>query len=150
MIKVNRNTINSDITYWYSQLKKEDSKVSAEDWINKMLYRLETKRTRLMEKLDKAISLDDSLLLEKMLYEIDIKIIQIIMKIQNTNQSIYNRTTNMFNNWLEEHNYKERYVLCGQRLKVTSGTRENTKRLIQLEKYQKPVKSKNIISSSNS
>jgi len=150
MIKINRNTINSDITYWYSQLQKEDSKVSVEDWINKMLYRLETKRTRLMERLDKATSLEDFLILEKMLFEIDNKIVQIVIKIQNTNQSIFDRTTNMFNNWLEEHGYKERYVLWGQTLRVTSGTQENIKRLIQSDKYQKLIRSKNNISSSSS
>lgn len=64
-----------------------------------------------MKKLDKTTSLDDFLLLEKMLYEVDNKIVQIVMKIQNINQSIYDRTTNMFNNWLEEYGHKERYVL---------------------------------------
>lgn len=54
MTKTNRNTINSDISYWYSQFQKEDHKVSVEDWINKIVYRLETKRVRLMEKLDKT------------------------------------------------------------------------------------------------
>ena len=150
MLKVNRNTINSDITYWYSQLQKDDDKISIDDLINKMLYRLEIKRTRLMEKLDKATSLDDSLALEKMLYEIDIKIIQIVMKMHNTNQSMYDRTANTFNNWLEENGYKERYVLWGQTLRVSSSTQENIKRLIQSDKYHKPVKSKNYISSPNS
>lgn len=148
MIKINRNTINSDITYWYSQLQRDDERVSVEDWINKMIYRLETKRTRLIEKLDKATSLEDFLVLEKMLFEIDNKIIQIVIKIQHTNQSIFDRTTNMFNNWLEEHSYKERYVLGGQALRVTSGTRENIKRLIQSDKYQKSIRTKNNISRS--
>jgi len=138
MLKINRNTINSDITHWYSQLQKEDSAVSVEDWINKMIYRLETKRTRLMERLDKATSLDDFLVLEKMLYEVDSKIVQIVMKIQNSNQSIYDRTTNMFNNWLEEHGYKERYVLWGQTLRVTSETSKKIKQVIQSDKYRKP------------
>jgi len=81
MIKINRNTVNSDITYWYSQLQKEDNKVTVEDWINKMLYRLEAKRTRLMETMDKLTSLNNSLVLKKMLYEVDINIVQIVMKI---------------------------------------------------------------------
>lgn len=139
MLKINRNTINSDIKYWYSQLQKEDSTVSVEDWINKTIYRLETKRTRLMEKMDKATSLDDFLVLEKMLYEVDNKIVQIVMKIQNTNQSIYDRTTNMFNNWLEEHGYKERYMLWGQTLKVTSNTQKSINQLIRSDKYRNPV-----------
>jgi hypothetical protein len=150
MLKVNRNTVNSDITYWHSQLQKDDDKISTDDWINKMLYRLETKRTRLMKKLDKATSVDDSLALEKMLYEVDIKIIQIVMKMQSTSQSVYDRTTNIFNSWLEENGYKERYVLWGQTLRVTSGTRKNINRLIESDKYHKHAKSKNGIFSANS
>lgn len=139
MLKINRNTINSDITYWYSQLQKEDNKISVEDLLNKMFYRLETKRTRLMEKLDKATSLNDFAMLEKMLYEIDIKIVHIAMKMQFSEKRNYDRVMKMFNSWLEEHGYKEKYVLWGQTLKVTSNTQENINRLIQSDKYRKPV-----------
>ena len=117
MLKINRNTINSDIAYGYSRLKKEDDKTSIEDWINKMVYRLETKRTRLMERLDKAESLDDFILLEKMLYEVDIKIVQIMMKMQTTQQATYDITTKIFNKWLEQNGYKERYHLWGEYVK---------------------------------
>ena len=137
MLKINRNTINSDITYWYSQLQKEDDIVSADDWINKILYRLETKRIRLMKKLDKTTSLDDFVVLEKMLSEVDIKIIQIMMKMQTAEKLVYDKTMNMFNGWLEEHGYKEKYVLWGQTLKVTSNTQKNINRLIKSDKYQK-------------
>ena len=139
MLKINRNTINSDITHWYSQLQKEDEKISIEDLINKMLYRLETKRTRLMEKLDKATSLNDFAMLEKMLNEIDIKIVQIAIKMQTAEKRNYDRVMKMFNSWLEEHGYKEKYILWGQTLKVTSNTQENINRLIQLDKYQNPI-----------
>ena len=101
MLKINRNTINSDITYWYSQLRKEDDIISVDDWVNKMLYRLETKRIRLMKKLDKTTSLDDFIVLEKMLSEIDIKIIQIRINIQTAEKLVYYKTMNMFNGWLE-------------------------------------------------
>ena len=50
-----------------------------------------------MEKLDETTVLSDSLLLERMILEIDNNIIQIVMKIQTTNQSVYDKTTNMFN-----------------------------------------------------
>lgn len=149
MIKINRNTINSDITYWYSQLRKEDDQVSTNDWINKMLYRLETKRVRLMKKLDKKTSFNESLLLEKMLYEVDTKIIQIVMKIQTTNQMTYDRTMNMFNNWLEENGYKERYVLWGQTLKVTPDTSRKIRQIIHSDKYQKSVNPKPLHSNSS-
>jgi len=140
IMKINRNTINSDISYWYSQFQKEDDKVSANDWINKILYRFETKRVRLMEKLDKPIALHDFMLLEKMIFEIDTKIIQVAMKIHESNQSMYDITTKIFNKWLEEHGYKERYVLWGQTLRVTQDTSKKIKKIIQSDTYQKPVK----------
>ena len=142
MMNVNRNTINSDITFWYSQIQKDDSKALAEDLINKTLYRLETKRVRLMEKLDKTTVLGEFLILEKMLYEIDNKIMQIALKIQNSNQSVYDKTMNMFNDWLEENGYKERYVLWGQTLRVTPDTLNKVKQVIRSDKHQKPTKPK--------
>ena len=135
-MKINRNTINSDISHLYSQLDKEDGNTTAEDWINKMLYRFETKRTRLMEKLDKAESLDDSMSIEKMLFEIDSKIVQVVMKIQTSNQSLYDVTMKMFNNWLEKNGYKERYVLWGETLKISEETSRKVTQLIRSDKYQ--------------
>ena len=142
MMKINRNTVNSDIMYWYSQLQQDDNKVTVEDWINKILYRLESKRIRLMEKLDKTTVLDESIMLEKMIYEIDNKIIQVAMKIQTTNQTVYDRTMNMVNKVLEENGYKERYVMWGQTLRVTPDTSKKVKQIITSDKYQKSSKLK--------
>ena len=52
MFKINRNTINLDIAYCYSQLQKNNDRIYIEDRINKILYRLEIERIRIMEKLD--------------------------------------------------------------------------------------------------
>jgi predicted DNA-binding protein YlxM (UPF0122 family) len=137
MMKMNRNTVNSDIMYWYSQLQKQEGKIETADLINKTFYRLESRRTRLMEKLDKTTTLSDALLLERMILEIDNKIMQISIKIQTTHQSVYDITMKMFNNWLEENGYKERYVLWGQTLKVSSDSSDKIKQIIQTDKYQK-------------
>ena len=137
MMKTNRHTINSDISFWYSQLQKDDEKIDLGDLINKTLYRLETRRVRLMEKLDKTTILSEYLALEKMLHEIDNKIIQITMKIQTSQQSIYDKTMNMFNEWLGKNGYKERYLLWGQTLKVSMNTSDKIKKEIYSDKYQK-------------
>ena len=136
-MKTNRHTINSDISFWYSQLQKDDEKIDVGDLINKTLYRLETRRVRLMEKLDKTTVLSEYIALEKMLYEIDNKIIQITMKIQSSQQSIYDRTVNMFNEWLGENGYKERYLLWGQTLKLTTNTVDKIRKEIASDKYQR-------------
>lgn len=49
MIKANRNTINSDISFWYGQIQKDEDRTSGVDWINKIFCRLEARRVRLME-----------------------------------------------------------------------------------------------------
>ena len=72
-----------------------------------------------------------------MIYEIDNKIIQITMKIQTSQQSIDDRTMNIFNEWLGENGYKERYLLWGQTLKVTTNTLNKIKQEIYSDKYQK-------------
>ena len=61
MMKTNRHTINSDISFWYLQLQKDDEKIDVGDLINKTLYRLETRRVRLMKKLDKTTVLSEYL-----------------------------------------------------------------------------------------
>ncbi|WP_420544623.1 hypothetical protein [Nitrosopumilus sp.] len=53
MMKVNRNTINSDIKYLYSEIKKE-LKQNTENFVLKQIARLEAQRTRIENKLRKA------------------------------------------------------------------------------------------------
>lgn len=137
MIKVNRNTVNSDIMYCYSQLEKDDHHTSPDDWIKKSLYRLETKRARLMEKLDKTAVLSESITLEKMLYEIDNKIMQTAIKVQTSRETIYDFAMNKLNNWLEENNYKERYILWGQTMRVSSDTSKKVNKIIQSDRFQR-------------
>ena len=140
MMKINRNTINSDITYCYSQLQKQDDGINSDDWLTKQFYRLESQRCRLTERLDKTENLNDILSLEKMIFEIDSKLAQINLKLQNTHQTIYDETINIFNQWLEKNGYNERYVLWGSALKVTMDSSDKIKQIINSDKYQKSPK----------
>ncbi len=75
LMKVNRNTVNGDIYYWYSKIHKNRNIFNPEDVIIINLERLEIQRTRLREQLDKAKSFQEKLALEKMMYDIDCKIL---------------------------------------------------------------------------
>lgn len=81
LIKVNRNTINTDINFWYSQFTKSWQENDVNCWIMKQLQRLESQKSRLHEELDKQETLTDKLLIEKLLFDIDNKIAQIITKL---------------------------------------------------------------------
>jgi DNA-binding NarL/FixJ family response regulator len=58
LMKVNRNTINNDIKFLYSKLKKNWDELDVESLIMKQILRMEDQRTRILEQLDKTQSLE--------------------------------------------------------------------------------------------
>jgi len=54
LLKVNRNTINGDIGYWYRKVAADYDFFNPEPYIIANIERLEAQRTRLRERLDKA------------------------------------------------------------------------------------------------
>jgi len=94
MMKVNRNTINSDINFWYGRLSKEWNSYDIESWCMKQMHRMETQRTRLMEQLQRQEDLHDTLAIEKMILDIDTKITQTAIKISTSRQAQYDYVAN--------------------------------------------------------
>jgi len=84
MMKINRNTINADIKYWYSNIKGE-LKQSGEDFILRQVGRLEAHRTRIIEKINENKT--DDIRHDKMLLEIDAKINTLALRI-NSEQKV--------------------------------------------------------------
>jgi hypothetical protein len=78
LMKINRNTINGDIDYWYSKIYKSTNIHNPDVVIVLNVQRLEIQRTRLREQLDKAESFQERLALERLIYEIDCKILHTI------------------------------------------------------------------------
>jgi len=81
LMKINRNTINSDISFLYSQISKDWKNYDIGSWIIKQFQRLEEQRTRLGEELEKQDQLNNKLVIERLIFDIDNKITQIITKI---------------------------------------------------------------------
>ena len=69
---VNRNTMNEDIKYWYSNIKDE-IKQENDDHILRQIGRLESQKSRLIEKITKNET-KDAIKYKKMLLDTDIKI----------------------------------------------------------------------------
>ena len=86
-----------------------------------------------MEKIKDS---DDTSAFEKMIFDIDCKLVQIMMKLQTSNQSNYDRAMNILNDYLEKKGYKERYFLWGDTLRVSTQTRKKIKDLVKSEKHQ--------------
>ena len=76
MIKISRNTVNSDVNYWYSRLKQEFESVSPDACMAKIINRLESQRSRLREELDNVKNFQEKASINKMLLDIDNRLIQ--------------------------------------------------------------------------
>jgi len=81
ILKVNRNTVNSDINFCYSQLASDWEHHDAKKLIVKQLERFELQRSRLYEELEKCTTLPEKITVEKLILDIDQKISQIATKL---------------------------------------------------------------------
>ena len=84
VMNINKNTINSDIDYWYSKITKKTNILNPEDSIVNSIERLNLQRNRLREALDKTILFEERLKLERLILESENKIGQMYMKISNS------------------------------------------------------------------
>jgi len=84
MLEVNRNTINKDIDFWYSELRHNNKSNYNKNWLDKQLTRLEFQRTRLQNSIDKELILKERLQIEKSITHIDLSIASLIVKIETS------------------------------------------------------------------
>jgi len=84
LMKINRNTINEDIKYWYSNFK-EDLKQNSEDFILRQIGRLESQRTRNIENITEN-KIDD-IKHEKLLLDIDKEINKMLVLVNSSQQT---------------------------------------------------------------
>ena len=88
LLNVNRNTINEDIKYWYSELYKTTNFKYSKDWLDKQFMRLELQRARLRKELEEDISLKDRLQVERFITNIDLGISSLIVKIKTARKFV--------------------------------------------------------------
>lgn len=82
---VNRNTINSDIKYWYTQMTAQIGGQNVGAIVLKEIERLEIQRKRLLEQLEKQTDFASRVALEKMIFEIDSRIAGFASKMAGQN-----------------------------------------------------------------
>ena len=79
---VNRNTINEDIKYGYSNIK-EEVRQENDDYVLRQIGRLESQRSRLVERITED-KVKDAIKYEKMLMDTDVRINNLLMKINDS------------------------------------------------------------------
>jgi len=131
MMNINRNTINRDVSYCYSKLRTEDQK-EYDDWLNKQLYRLESQRVRLRKELDSDIILQEKLQVEKIILELDSKIINLMIKMKTSKDTLLEFGVIFLNNWLEKEGHKERYDTLNSLFSIPEKNREKIFKLLDV------------------
>jgi len=80
---VNRNTINKDIEFLYSELRNDKSP-NHKNQLDKQVIKLDYQKTRLQKELDKDISIKERLQIEKIISNADLRIAAFFVKLVTT------------------------------------------------------------------
>ena len=87
-MNINRNTISSDIRFWYSELYKNWNTDVIKFWLIKQVDRLETQRTRQIGDLAKCNDPKIKLSYERMIFDIDSRLAQICQNVYTRDEGI--------------------------------------------------------------
>lgn len=131
LMNVNRNTINGDIEHLYSKIVLTYDYINPEQYIIATTERFEVQRTRLRERLDKAENFQQMHTIEKMIFDIDSKIININMKLGDSFNRIDKEKTDHINNYLKIKGENDRYLNLSDKISVSEKAHEKISKIIK-------------------
>lgn len=131
MMKVNRNTINGDVQYMYSQVSKKWKSVDPTNRIIRFTERLELQKTRLREEVDKAKNVQEKISIERLILDVESKILQTQLKLAESIRVTHELTTKWVNDWMKKNKHKDRLVTYYDVLTVSSKTKEKIIKIIK-------------------
>jgi len=131
MMNINRNTINGDIDHLYSKILTSFNQLDPEPAIILNIQRLNVQRSRLRESLDKADNFQQRLAIEKMIFDIDCKIIYTELRIAESLHRIQKLGVDYLNDWLKDNKRDERYVTCLDTMSINEKTKQKISKIIR-------------------
>ena len=102
LMNINRNTINTDVHYWYSKIHENSSVIDPGAAILFRIHRFDVQRSRLRESLDKVETFQEIHAIEKMIFDIDSKIIHIKITLSNSMKHIHTHGVEIANNCIKK------------------------------------------------
>jgi len=133
LMNINRNTINGDIKHWYSKITKSND-IQVESTIYPILERLDIQRTRIREYLDDTQNISEKITIEKMILDLDCKIIGIHQKISESRATTMNYAIDFLNSHLKGQNQTQRYYTFGQKMAVSDSAIKRIDKVISEDK----------------
>jgi len=137
LMKIPRNTINSDIDFWYSKITDSRNFIDPENTVITNLARMEQQRIRIREYLDNYKSLQDKLAIERMLSDVEFRINNTYLKLSDSTQKKFDYIVNEINNISEKNHLKIKFLSLFDTISVSSKTREKIKKLIAEDRNKK-------------
>ena len=80
LVKVNRNTVNKDVEFWYKQFSTIPEALDINSKMKNQIERMEIQRERVFGYLEEADTIDEKIRLEKLIYDINNKLAQFFSK----------------------------------------------------------------------
>ncbi len=130
LMKVNRNTVNGDINYWYSKILDKVDMFDPEYHVITTLERMQTQLARLREQIDKAKSSSERISIERLIYDINSKILHTWQKLASSSIRIHGMYTQLYNNKMKKDNRPERNLLFHDTISVSKKAHERIRRII--------------------
>jgi hypothetical protein len=130
LMKVDRNTINNDLKVLYNKaIRDYNSDKSFDDIIEKQLVRLETQRDRLGLYLSDTKDINDKLAIERLLADIDFKVIGVIDKLNQKIVQHYNAVIEHVNKIAEKEKLNARFTNLFELYRISIDTRQDLDKL---------------------
>jgi len=133
LMKINRNTINGDIKHWYSKVANSND-IQPESVLFTILERLDIQRTRIREYLDNTSAISEKIVIEKMMLDLDCKVISIHQKISESRATMMNFVIDFLNSHLKAQNQTQRYYTFGQKMTVSDSAINKIDKIIAQDK----------------
>lgn len=130
LMKINRNTVNGDIDYWYSIIISNSDLLNPEVAVIVALQRFEIQRSRLRKQLDKTGHFQEKLALERLMFDIDSKISYTNNKLSESSKKIWDWTIKNINDWLKANKKTDRYMTLFDTIAVSVKAKEKLDKII--------------------
>ena len=134
MMNVNRNTINGDIDYWFSRISKDVNLFDPSTMIVRGIARMEIQLTRLREQLDKVKNYSERMSIERLIYDINCKIMHTYERLTHSTYSVHKLATEWLNQYMEKNKKPERYLTWFDTISVSKKAQEKINRIIKEDK----------------
>jgi len=136
LMKINRNTINGDVDYWYAKIHANSNNIDPEPSIVFSIQRFNVQRSRLRENLDKAENFQQRHAIEKMIFDIDCKIVYTQIKLANSMTRVYKLSMGFVNDWLKENGTDTRYMTYFDTITVSKKANQKISKIIKDDKIK--------------